>query len=123
MSNQTTKTVLRRRFSQTVDGLRKGALGEELDEALRALVVACNTHEKKGSLTLTITVKPTKGQFLEIADEVTLKAPTRDKASTLMFATPEGFLTRNDPAQADLLDGVREVPTGDAPPREVGNAN
>lgn len=113
------KEVIRRKFSQTIDNLRRGALGDELDNALRDLVNQCRLTERKGQLILTLTIKPTKGQHFEVIDDVKLKAPVAEKGTTLMFPTPEGWLTRNDPQQADLVDQIREVDPGTGEIRTV----
>lgn len=114
------KEVIRRRFSQTIDALRRGELGTELDVAMSELVMQCRATGKKGALTLTITVKPTKGMHVEIEDDVKLKAPRTEKGTTLMFPTPEGWLTRNDPQQADMLDQIRDVEAPKTEIRDVG---
>lgn len=97
-----------RSYSQTVEALRYGNTANELDEALRALTKAVQDREKPGSITLTITLKPGKGGQIELYDEFKVKAPKEERSSTIMFATTEGFLSRQDPRQRQL-PGLRDV--------------
>lgn len=110
---------MKRTFALTVDTLRHGELSDELNEKLRELVLKCQDTDKAGSITLTLTLKPTKSGALEVIDEVKVKEPKADKGATLMFPTVEGHLQRNDPAQGEL-DGIRSVGGDDAPVRRAG---
>lgn len=97
-----------RTFSSTVDSLRFGTLGDELTDKLRDLVATCATTGRAGAITLTLQLKPGKGGQIEVFDEIKVKAPKEEKGSTLMFATPENNLSREDPRQLPL-EGLRTV--------------
>jgi hypothetical protein len=109
---------VQRTFAQTIETLRKGRLADELDKALHQLVLAVDENKGGGSITLTITIKPSKTGALEIFDKVAVKEPAEDRSSTLLFATPEGHLQRSDPRQGEL-DGIREVPADNRPARRA----
>jgi hypothetical protein len=103
-------TPIPRTFAAVISGLRYGELGDELTEALRALTMACAETGKGGTLTLKLTLKPGKGgRHFSVHDDVALKLPKADRGESLMFPTPDGFLTRDDPKQL-RLDGLVVVP-------------
>ena len=97
-----------RTFTSTVEALRFGALGDELTDKLRDLVASCATTGRAGAITLTLALKPGKGGQIEVFDEIKVKLPKEEKGSSLMFATPENNLQREDPRQLSI-DGLRSV--------------
>lgn len=97
-----------RTFTSTIESLRFGTLGEELTDKMRDLVATCATTGRAGTLTLTLALKPGKGGQIEVFDEVKLKLPKEEKGSSLMFATPDNNLQREDPRQLQL-EGLRTV--------------
>ena len=86
-----------RTFTATIESLRFGTLGDELTDKMRDLVASCATTGRNGTLTLTLALKPGKGGQIEVFDEVKIKLPKEEKGSTLMFATPDNNLQRDDP--------------------------
>lgn len=78
---------------------------------MNELVLACDKTGKVGSLTMTLKLKPGKGGQMEISDDLKVKLPEFERGTTLMFPTPEGNLTREDPRQLKI-DGLKSV---DAP--------
>lgn len=100
--------MIPRTYPATLETLRFGALAQELTQHLRELTAACSQTGNKGSLTLTLTLTPGKGGQIEVDDEVKLKPPRREKSSTLMFATAEHHLQRDDPRQMQI-EGLRSV--------------
>lgn len=105
----TTQAPPARTFTQTIDALRFGTLSDELTDKLRDLVATVAFTGKAGSLTLTLALKPGKGGQIEVFDDIKLKEPKPEKGSSLMFATPENNLQREDPRQLQL-PGLRTVP-------------
>ncbi len=97
-----------RTFTSTVEALRFGTLGDELTDKLRDLVASCAVTGRAGAITLTLALKPGKGGQIEVFDEIKVKLPKEEKGSSLMFATPENNLQREDPRQMSL-DGLRSV--------------
>jgi hypothetical protein len=122
MSPEQVKALMTpRTFTDTVDSLRGGALTEEATKELQALNLLCQDTGRAGSITLTITFKPGKGGHFEILDEVKVKKPKAEKGTSLMFPTPEGFLSRNHLKQ-DELPGLRSVESTPAQVRTLGAA-
>lgn len=97
-----------RTFSTTIDALRYGTLSDELSDKLRDLTAVCASTGRAGSITLTLALKPGKGGQIEVFDDVKVKLPKEERGSSLMFATPENNLQREDPRQMQL-PGVRVV--------------
>lgn len=109
-----------RPFSETLNALRYGKCAEDLAEALSAVVTACGDRGGKGELTLKLSIKSGKAGQMEIFDDIKMKLPAAERGSTLLFATPEGNLQRNDPRQREL-EGLRTVPATNTEPKEVNN--
>lgn len=95
-------------FAQVLDTLRFGTLGDELTKELRKLTESCADTGRAGELTIKIKLKPGKGGQLEVIDDYSVKLPKPERGTTLMFATPDGNLTRNDPRQLELT-GLRTI--------------
>lgn len=100
-------------FNETLVSLKHGALAEELGDALADLLVECRKSMRKGKLILELEIKPGKAGQVEIFDKVTVKAPPKERDSSIMFDTPEGNLQRDDPAQK-TPPGIRSVSDRDA---------
>lgn len=101
-------------FSFTLNQLRAGKTQEELSAKLNELVKACSETSSKGEITLTITVRPDKGDSGQyfLRPIIKLKKPEYAISDTLFWGTPDGNLQRHDPAQGDLdLRIVREPTT------------
>lgn len=99
-------------FLSVLKDLRAGKTQEELSEKLNTLVQECRKTGKKGSLTLTITLTPDKGDSGQyfLKDKVVDDIPQMDRGQTLMWGTPEGNLQRTDPAQGDLDLRIADKP-------------
>ena len=108
-----------RRFTDTLNALRFGTLNDDLSESLHELTERCANTGKSGTLTLQLTLKPGKGGQIEVIDDIKVKLPKEEKGTTLMFATPEGNLTREDPRQLKL-DGLRSVDMETGELKKVG---
>lgn len=110
-------------FLETVRQLRAGRTQDELSEKLNQLVQDCRATGKQGSLTLTIKIKPDKGDtgqyFLE--DDVKDVGPKFDRGQTMFWGTPEGNLQRTDPNQSELP--LRDVSAKEETPRQVTEQN
>lgn len=101
-----TKKVDRKSFADFLAGLPD--LGEELADALNDMVHASTETGKASELTLKIKLKPqggTSGQ-VELETDVKAKLPQPTRGKTLMFATPNNNLQRENPKQ-QTLDGLR----------------
>lgn len=63
-------------------------------------------HKKKASVTVVITIEPTKGGEQLYVDMVTRPKPAEPTTEpSLMFSDFAGNLTRKDPKQLELLEG------------------
>lgn len=82
---------------------------QEATDQMNDLVHACTQTGKAGSLTITVKVKAigTTGQ-VEIDTDVKSKVPTEVRAKTLMFATADNNLQRENPNQRSL-EGIRDA--------------
>ena len=99
-------------FAQTFAQIGYGNAADQASEQLQALVRAVGEHEREGSMTVTITVKPRgkdSGQ-VEVTAKSTIKLPTREIAPSMFFVTEDGGLVRDNPRQ-------RKFPFADAPKR------
>lgn len=86
-----------RPFAAILQELAKGTVHTELSTALADLMVAVQEHQKKGSITLKLTVEP-KGDAYSVSSDITVAAP-KAKPSSIFFADDSGNLTRSDPRQ------------------------
>lgn len=89
-------------FHNTLDLIRYGELSDELDDKFAQLVQKVEDTGKAGEITLKIKVKKGSANQLEITDNVSIKLPQPTRASTLVFALPDGAVTRTDPRQASI---------------------
>ncbi len=109
-----------RPFNDTLVSLRYGTLHDELTEALNKLTDDVTRTGKVGALTLSIKLKPTNnsGQ-IEVIDDLKVTTPKETKGTTIMFATPENNLTRDDPRQLSI-EGLRTLDKETGELRRVG---
>lgn len=100
-----------RPFADWLREQSKGATHDELSQALHDLTARVIDTEKKGTLVLSITVQPLKGQVdaLVVSDEIRLKLPEHDRKASLFYPDRQGNLTRSDPNQLEF-ESLREVP-------------
>ncbi|MDH5857772.1 hypothetical protein [Lampropedia aestuarii] len=101
-----TKKVDRKSFSEFLSALPD--LEAELTDALNDMVHASTETGKLSELNLKIKMKPqggTSGQ-VELDMDVKAKLPQPTRGKTLMFATPDNNLQRENPKQK-TLDGLR----------------
>lgn len=104
-------------FSAFLVAHRKGLFNEELTEQLAQLVKAVQEHKKKGTLTITIDVRPheaNSGKLLEdvviITDDVVIKPPRAARDASLWFPDEVGNLNRNP--ITPQLEGMRAIKGG-----------
>lgn len=63
------------------------------------LVNAVAAHQKAGTLTLKIAIKPSTAGAMAVKAEVSIKKPQGLAPESLLWATPEGNLIAEDPRQ------------------------
>ena len=105
-------------FTHVLGLLRNGGAVVDLTAALADLVDRVRDTGRKGALVLSLEVKPAAegdDAMLMITDTLTIKAPQPAKGATLMFASPDGGLSRRDHRQPDMF-GLRDVTQPATPP-------
>lgn len=107
-------------FTDTLNALRYGTLSEELTKKLHELTAACTETGRAGAITLTLALKPGKGGQVEVFDDIKVKLPKEERGSSIMFATPEGNLQREDPRQSKLDLRTVDKETGEIRPVNTG---
>lgn len=107
-------------FNDTITSLRYGTLHDDLTDALNKLTDDVTRTGKVGALTLSIKLKPTNnsGQ-IEVIDDIKVTTPKETKGTTIMFATPDNNLQREDPRQQSI-EGLRSVDMETGELRRVG---
>jgi hypothetical protein len=91
-------------FVHTLNTMDYGVTPEELSDSIAELLQAVQDTNKKGTLTLKLTVKPESinaGQ-ISITPDIKLTAPKYPRDKALMFLTPENNLQREDPRQTTM---------------------
>lgn len=81
---------------------RKGGLLSELSDSLHELTEAVTEHNKPGSLTITMKMKPEEygsDQVVVITDDIKVKAPNAPRAQAMWFVTDDHNLSRDSPSQ------------------------
>lgn len=111
-----------RSFTDVLNQLRAGETAEELTARYSDLTTKCADSGRAGTITLVISLKPGKAGQIEVFDEIKVKEPKQERSATLMFATPEGSLQREDPRQREL-PGLRKVDTDTGEIRTVSNVS
>lgn len=104
--------VVVRPFADWLREQSKGTTHDELSDALFDLIGRVRDTGKKGSLQLTVTVAPLKGDVnvLVVSDEIKLRLPEHDRNASLFYPDRHGNLTRQDPNQL-AFESLREVPS------------
>lgn len=99
-----------RPFADWLREQRRGALHDELSDAITELVEACQVTGKAGTLVLKVKLTPSDASayaHFEVTDDVDVKAPKPDKPASVFFADRDANLVRNDPRQQTL--GLRDA--------------
>lgn len=106
-------TVRVRPFADVLQEIDRGKFHAEVSEALHELTSHVEDTRKGGEVLLVIKVQPMKknADVLEVVADVRTKLPRNERKASIFFADREGNLTRTDPNQPELFQGIREVPT------------
>jgi hypothetical protein len=96
--------VATRPFADVLAELARGATHTELSHALQRLIGAARETGKKGSITLTVTATPVRGDERQIvlSDSIKISLPEFDRAPSTFFADDDNNLVRDDPRQMHL---------------------
>lgn len=101
-----------RPFSDWLREQAKGKSHEELGEGLHDLIARVVDTGKKGSITYTVTVEPTKDggeNLVVVTDEIRLRLPEHKRPGNYFWVDGAGNLARQNPNQL-AFDSLREVP-------------
>ena len=91
----------------TVNG---GWLDRELGEAMSEAVRACLAHGKQAEITVKLKIQPQNIQSgtVKISHDVATKLPKEKREGGIVFATPDGNIQADDPAQGKLE--LKQIP-------------
>lgn len=112
MKNENTpvETGFGNAFPKLLSELDHGLAQDDASEKLTELVRAVREHVKPGSLTLKLKIVPAgNGQLMTITYDIKADLPKPDKEATLLFATENGRLQRDNPEQQTL--NLRTLPS------------
>lgn len=101
-------------FADYMRTLEDGVLLSDLDDVVRDMVLAIEEAEAtgqkpNGSITIKLALKKESGVIVT-NPTLTVVKPKKNRRATLLWATPEGNLQRDNPKQMEL--GLREVTPG-----------
>jgi hypothetical protein len=101
--------------------MRRGRIVEDATDALGEVVKAVDATNKAGSVTIKLTVKPSKdgGWEKTLSAAISTSVPRPDLPDAVFFSNADGDLVRDDPDQRALFGDVE--PSGRAQPRAVGD--
>jgi|GEM_PF-5110975 len=89
---------------------RGGGLHNEASEELQTVVKAVKDTQKKGSLTITISVEPAKDDedSVVLSDTLKVNAPRPTTKPSRWFTDDHGNVSRTNPRQSEIT-GLRDV--------------
>lgn len=92
---------------------RGGGLHNEASEELQGVVKAVKDTQKKGSLTITISVEPAKDDedSVVLSDTLKVSAPRPTTKPSRWFTDEHGNVSRTNPRQGEI-SGLRDVSAG-----------
>lgn len=102
-------------ITDVLSQVRKGKAVEQATDMLAEVVRAVDATDKKGTLTLTITVAPEKGGGSQktLTVDIKSKIPRGDVPSAIFFSDPDGDLHRTDPDQGEMFTDAGKRGGGD----------
>lgn len=90
-------------FVHALNLIENGKAAEECSAEINRVINAVRENNKKGTITLTLTVEPGGDGRYHLTHDVKTKLPPKMKYSTMVWGTPEGNLQKSDPAQCDIF--------------------
>lgn len=102
MSEQSAVLAEPRPFTGFIQEQRRGALHQELSEALAETVAAVTEFGKKGKIVLTLEISSEGDQMVKIRDGLKVTKPEGEKGASLFYTDGNGFVSRTDPRQTEL---------------------
>ena len=108
--------AVRTNFLETLETIREGELVFEAAEGLEQLIQAIRETRSKGTLTITLEVKPTSvhdaGKVF-VTGKAKGKLPEKDVSPTLFYTADDNTLRRNNPNQMRLPFDTETAGGGD----------
>jgi hypothetical protein len=116
-----------RPFSDIVRELAGGEVLEEATAGLTEAVAAVMRSRKAGKVTLELAISPNGENTVKLKGKVKVSAPDPVRGETIFYATQDGSLVRDNPAQErlplrDVTETAREVRDVATEKREIVNA-
>lgn len=107
-------------FASLLAGMKRGAVLADLDEALKEVVIAINTTNKGGALTLKLKIEPdgladSESPIYGIVEDISIKKPRKSRGIAKFFGDSDGNLMRNDPRQEEIKFGSIDGGKQDVP--------
>lgn len=98
-------------FSDWIKTQASGTTDDEMTAALSTVVEAVHQMEKKGKVTLELTVEPagSGGRNVYLAGKVTAKPPEPLPMPSIFFVGDHGSLHREDPYQKRMFADARDI--------------
>jgi hypothetical protein len=110
--------------------IRGGYALNEAGKKLAECVSAVKATGKPGEISFSIKVAPDKNddRIVTMKPSIKVKIPEKGFSEGIFFVGPDGKLTKEDPAQLELLrereaDGVRQMARSEAALEQVGRGN
>lgn len=106
---------LRVDFVSVLAELKNGRALNDCSRKLTELTDAVTEHRKKGKLILELVIEPSgvdedrRVTETRVMWNCRIARPESDTGSSTFFVTRDGRLTRNDPAQEEMFEGVETV--------------
>lgn len=102
-------TVMKDPGQTVLDLLKEIDHGEmvlDMEVACKDVVAACQYHQKKGSVVLTINFAPdSETETMKVSHKLTKKEPEQTSRASLFFVGDDNTLSRNDPKQRRMFSG------------------
>lgn len=104
-----------RSFAVLLQQLQDGALHPELSDLMQKLVLSLMKHtahfgKATGELTLNLKLVMASDFTIDITDKVTVKEPKTGRPRSVMWVTPSGNLSPENPRQLPLKPRAIETP-------------
>lgn len=93
-------------FLEFLQGFRRGAVVQELDDHQAKILAAMMEIDGNGSLTMKVNYSRGKSGQLEVTVKVSSSIPQRALGKGIFFLTHDARLTRRDPHQMDIEDEI-----------------
>jgi len=84
-----------------------GSVLEDVGERFKSMVGAVTQFQKKGTMKISLSVKPFKGRAMAITPDISTNEPREAAPESIFFTDEEGKISRNDPRQGSFDFGKK----------------